>query len=210
MLDDRRIATVNKKYLFLRGKDYLDILLRSEKTVFSTKDIALLWQDTGTNAAQVRLNYYVKLGKLIRIKRGLYAKDKNYSKYELATNILRPCYISFETVLGASGVTFQYYGQIFVASYLKRELVCDGQRYEFRKINKIILTNPKGIDYDKEYSIASKERAFLDTIYRSKRYYFDNLSILDWDKVFEILPIYNNKNMIKKVQNYYHNYKEKQ
>ena len=197
-------------YKTTKKGDYLDILLRSEKTVFSTKDIALLWQDTGTNAAQVRLNYYVKLGKLIRIRRGLYAKDKNYSKYELATNILRPCYISFETVLGASGVTFQYYGQIFVASYLKRELVCDGQRYEFRKINKIILTNPKGIDYDKEYSIASKERAFLDTIYRSKRYYFDNLSILDWDKVFEILPIYNNKNMIKKVQNYYHNYKEKQ
>src|SRR3989344_6266680 len=116
-------------YKTTKKGDYLDILLRSEKTVFSTKDIALLWQDTGTNAAQVRLNYYVKLGKLIRIKRGLYAKDKNYSKYELATNILRPCYISFETVLGASGVTFQYYGQIFVASYLKRELVCDGQRY---------------------------------------------------------------------------------
>lgn len=187
--------------------EYLDTLLRSRKTIFSAKDVALLWGEAGGGASQVRLNYYVKAGKLTRIRRGMYAKDKNYDKYEFATNILRPSYISFETVLGSAGMTFQYYSQIFVASYVKRDIKCDGQEYTFRKINKKILINPAGIDQDREYSIASKERAFLDTIYRSKNYHFDNLSPLDWDKVFEIVPIYNNKKMSKKVQKYYEYYK---
>ena len=187
--------------------EYLDILLRSKKTIFSTKDVALLWGEAGGGASQVRLNYYVNAGKLIRIRRGLYAKDKNYDKYEFAVNILRPSYISFETVLGSAGMTFQHYSQIFIASYVKRDIVCDGQEYTFRKINKTILINPAGIDQDREYSIASKERAFLDTIYRSKNYYFDNLSPLDWNKVFEIVPIYNNKKMSKKVKKYYEDYK---
>jgi len=187
--------------------EYLDILLRSKNSVFSTKDIALLWRETQTDTAQVRLNYYVKAGKLIRIRRGIYAKDKNYDKYEFATKIFRPSYVSFETVLSTSGMTFQYYGNIFIASYIKREIKCDGQTYSFVKMKDTILSNPKGIDQTGEYAIASKERAFLDTIYRSKKYYIDNLSPLDWDKVFEILPIYNNKKMAKTVQKYYQNYK---
>ena len=111
--------------------EYLDILLRSKNSVFSTKDVALLWRETQTGAAQVRLNYYVKTGKLIRVRRGIYVKDKNYDKYEFATKIFRPSYVSFETVLGASGMTFQYYGNIFIASYIKREIRCDGQTYSF-------------------------------------------------------------------------------
>lgn len=193
-------------YKTVKKGDYLDALLRSKKTIFSTKDVALLWGDAQMSAAEVRLNYYVKSGKLIRIRRGLYAKDKNYDKYELATNILRPSYVSFETVLGAAGITFQHYGQIFVASYVKRDLMCDGQKYSFRTIKNTVLGNPKGIDQSGEYSIASKERAFLDTIYRSKDYHFDNLSPLDFDKVFEILPIYENNKMAKKVKEYYDHY----
>jgi len=186
---------------------YLDILLRLKKTVFSTKDVALLWGDANMSAAKVRLNYYVKRGKLIRLRRGIYAKDKDYDKYELATNILKPSYISFETVLGAVGMTFQFYSQIFVASYVKRDLICNDQLYSFRTIKNSVLINPKGIDRDREYSIASKERAFLDTIYRSKDYHFDNLSPLNWDKVFELLQIYENKKMEKKVKEYYEDYK---
>jgi predicted transcriptional regulator of viral defense system len=149
----------------------------------------------------------VKTGKLIRVRRGVYAKDKNYDKYEFATKILRPSYISFESVLGVAGMTFQYYSQIFVASYAKRELVCDGQIYSFKKMKDSILNNPAGIDQAGEYAIASKERAFLDSIYKNKKYYFDNLAPLDWDKVFEILPIYSNKKMAKKVQEYYDRYR---
>jgi len=194
----------------LKKGEYLDTLLRSKKTIFSTKDVVLLWKSDKMGAVQVRLNYYVKKGKLIRLRRGIYAKDKNYDKYELATNMLRPSYVSFETVLGSSGITFQYYEQIFIASYVKRDIVCNGQEYSFRTIKKNILINPKGIDQNGEYSIATKERAFLDTIYRSKDYHFDNLDALDWDKVYEILPIYESKKIDKKVKEYYEYFKSNQ
>lgn len=189
--------------------DYISTILRSKKTVFSFKDIALLWGDSG-NAARVRVNYYLKNGDLYRIRQGLYAKDKNYDKFELATRVFTPAYVSFETVLGQAGITFQYYGQIFIASYLTREITVDGQTYSFRKIKDIVLTNKAGLENKGEYLMASKERAFLDTIYINKDYHFDNLSPLDWDKVFEMLPIYENKRMAKRVKEFFEHFKSNQ
>jgi len=193
----------------MKKGDYISTILRSKKTVFSFKDIALLWGDSG-GAARVRVNYYVKNGDLYRIRKGIYAKDKNYDKFELATRIFTPSYVSFETVLGQVGITFQYYSQIFVASYLTREITCNGQIYSFRKIKDLVLTNKTGIKNKGEYSMATKERAFLDTIYIRKDYHFDNLSPLDWDKVFEMLPVYNNQRMAKKVKEFYKHFKSNQ
>lgn len=190
--------------------EYLDILLRSSKTIFSNKDVALMWGEEADGSVRVRLNYYVKAKKLIRVHRGLYAKDKNYNRYELATRINTPSYISFETVLGSSGMTFQYYGNIFVASYIKRNMEVDGQRIEFVRMKDYVLSNTLGIENSDGYARATKERAYLDRIYVSKKYYIDNESPIDWDKVFEILPIYHNKRMEKTVKRYYDKFKKLQ
>ena len=187
--------------------DYLDILLRSPQTVFSTKDAALLWSEDRSATITNRLNKYVKAGKLIRVRRGFYVKDKNYDRFELATRIYTPSYISFETVLTRSGINFQYYGNIFVATYVTREITVDGQRISFVRMKDYVLTNTAGIDHTDGYAKATKERAFLDRIYMSKDYHFDNLDVLDWDKVFEMIPIYHNKKMYKKVQKYFDYYK---
>lgn len=186
-------------YIMKKG-EYISAILRSKKTVFTFKDIVLLWGEAGTKATRVRINYYVKRGKLHRIRRGVYAKDKNYDKLELATRIFTPSYVSFETVLAQAGINFQYYNQIFVASYLTRDIVCDGQKYSFRKIKDTILSNKDGIDVKSDRSIATKERAFLDILYIHKDYHFDNLASLDWSKVFDLLPMYKNKRMVKKVK----------
>ncbi len=188
----------------MKKGDYISTILRSKQTVFSVNEIMLLWGETTSGAARVRINYYAKSGDLYRIRRGFYAKDKNYDKFELATKIFAPSYVSFETVLGRVGVTFQYYGQIFIASNLTREIKSDGQTYAYRKIKDAILTNHLGINNKDNYSIASAERAFLDLVYLNTDYHFDNLSILNWDKVFEIIPIYGgNKRMVKSVKKYY-------
>ena len=135
----------------LKKGEYLDTLLRSNKTIFSTKDVALLWGGEGEAAARVRLSYYVRAGKLIRVHRGLYAKDKNYDKFELATKIYTPSYISFETVLAKTGVVFQFYGQIFIASYVTREIIADGQTYSYKRIKDSILTSPVGVELKGNY-----------------------------------------------------------
>ncbi|EKD42930.1 MAG: hypothetical protein ACD_72C00530G0002 [uncultured bacterium] len=187
---------------------YIEILLRSPKTVFSIKDIALLWGEPGKVNVRVRLSNYVKNGKLIRIHHGIYAKDKNYNRFELATRIYTPSYISFETVLTRTGINFQYYGNIFVASYVTREIEVGGQKISFIRMKDYVLSNTIGIEHANDVSTATKERAFLDRIYISKDYHFDHLDVLDWDKVFEILPIYRNQRMNKKVQEYFKHYKE--
>lgn len=185
-------------------KDYLLDLMRSKKTVFTFKDLILLWGVSDVNFVKKKIHRYVKAGKMNSIRRGMYSKDTEYNVYELATKIYTPSYVSFETVLGAAGITFQLYGQIFVASYTTKEIECDGQKYSFKKIQDTILTNHIGIEHRENYSIASPERAFLDVIYLNKDYHFDNTSSLDWEKVYEILPIYGgNKRMANRVTMYH-------
>lgn len=197
---------------YMHGKptkgQYLEVLLRCPKTILSTKDIALLWKEQTEASLRVRLSQYVKKGKLIRLHRGIYAKDKNYNRFELATRIYTPAYISFETVLTRTGINFQYYSNIFVATYTTREIEIDNQRISFVKMKSSVLTNTIGIKHVDDVAIATKERAFLDRIYVSKDYHFDYLDVLDWKKVFEILPIYCNKRMDKKVHEYFKHYKE--
>jgi len=190
--------------------EYLEVLLRSPQTIFSSKDVALMWGEESENIIKNRLNKYVKSEKLFKVRRGLFAKDKNYNRYELATRINTPSYISFETVLGSSGMTFQYYGNIFVASYIKRNMEVDGQKIEFVRMKDYVLSNTLGIKNSDGYARATKERAYLDRIYVSKKYYIDNESPIDWQKVFEILPIYHNKRMEKTVKKYYDKFKKQQ
>lgn len=184
----------------MKKGDYLSTILKAPQTVFSFKDISLLWGDSSSNA-QSRISYYIKNEDIYHICRGFYAKDKNYNKYELATKLYTPAYISFETVLAKAGVVFQYYNQIFIASYLTREVMVDGQLFSYRKIKDFLLTNNKGIENKENHSVASPEKAFLDTLYLNKEYYFDNPFSLNKDKVYEILPIYKNKRMEKAVNN---------
>lgn len=184
----------------MKKGDFLSKLLRSDKTVFSFSDIILSWKEMDTSSAIARVSYYVKNNQLIRLRRGLYAKDNSYDKNELATKIYIPSYISFETVLRNAGAIFQWYDSIFVASYKTKVIEADGQKYCFRTIKPEILTNSLGIVNMGNYHIASPERALLDILYLNKDYYFDSLSIFNWEKVYEILPMYRNKRIVKKVK----------
>jgi len=186
-----------------KEKNLLSSILRFPNSVVTFKDISLIWRDTRKQSIASSVAYYVKKGELYSLRRGIYAKDKNYNKFELATRIYTPSYISFETVLAKAGVIFQYYGQIFIASYQSREISCDGQKYVFRKVKDSILTNQNGIENKDGFSIASPERAFLDVAYLNTDYHFDNMSPLNWKKVFSLLPLYNNKELKKRVE-FYH------
>ena len=180
--------------------------MKSPKSVLSLNDIVLLWGEGG-DKVKSRINYYVKNGDLVRLRKGIYAKDRRYDKFELAVKIFTPSYISFESVLAQEGIIFQYTKEITLASYLSRTIKCDGQIYRYRKIKEEILLNKKGLIEKRGYWIASKERAFLDTLYLFKNFYFDDLSSLNWQKVEEILPIYSNKRMEKEIAVYKNKFK---
>ncbi len=209
LLLERYLNTLSRPKMdkVLTKGEFLGAILRSPNTVFSTKDVALLWNEDDKSVITDRLKRYVQAEKLIRVRRGLYAKDKNYNRFELATRIYTPSYVSFETVLTREGVSFQYYGNIFVASYINREITIGDQRITFIRMKDYVLSNTLGIESKAGYSIATKERAFLDRIYVSKDYHFDNIASLDWSKVFAIAPIYHNKRLEKKIKEYFKAFK---
>ena len=185
-------------------------ILRSKSTVLSFKEILVASGEEKPNLLKRRLNYYVQKGELYPIRRGLYAKDRNYDRLELATKIFIPSYISFETILVECGIIFQHYNKIFIATYQTKEIVCDDQLYFFRKIKDSILTDNAGVKNRGNYFAATKERAFLDMLYLHKDYYFDNLYPLDLSKIHTLLAIYNNKRMVQRVNSYFKNFEAKE
>ena len=180
-------------------------LHKSNNTVFTARGIALLLGETDTDIVKSKINYYVKRGEIIALRRGIYAKDPKYNEFELATKVYSPSYIGFETVLGTSGVTFQYDSRIFVASYLSREIKVKGIGIFYKQLKKEILLNPIGITYKDGVPWASIERAFMDKIYLNPKQYFDNLSPIDWQKCENLLPVYGGAIKIDTIKSYANN-----
>ena len=177
-------------------------LYESPKTILTIKDIALIWEETNTVNLLSKIKYYAKQGSLIRLTRGVFAKSKDYDVKELATSIYTPSYISFETVLREAGIIFQHHDSIFVAGPYPITKKIGNQTITFRKLKDSVLYSALGIKNENNYSIATPERAFLDTIYLSPKFYFDNLRSINWEQCFELAKIYDNKQLIKRVTKY--------
>ena len=178
------------------------MLYASPKTILTTKDIALIWGETNTVNLLSKIKYYAKQGSLIRLTRGVFAKNKEYEAKELATSIYTPSYVSFETVLREAGIIFQHHDTVFVAGPYPTTKKIDNHTITFRKLKDSILYNNKGVKQEKNYSIAMPERAFLDTIYLSPKFYFDNLNAINWEFCAELVKIYDNKQLVKRLNTY--------
>lgn len=184
------------------AKDFLLELYKRPATVFTLREISLIFPQIPYRNLKSRLHYAVSVGKLQKLRKGVYVKD-NFEPLELANKIYTPSYISLETVLVKEGIVFQKYVTIFVASYLTRRIKVGNQEIFYRKIKNAVLLNNLGIEEEGNYALASKERAFLDAIFLYRDYHFDNLKPLDWEKVREMSLIYASKALEKRVAEYY-------
>lgn len=187
-------------------KDIIFELYQKNGTVFTFNEISLYFPQIKKQSLKDRLKYAVKKQKILRLRKGIYAK-KLYHPFELATKIYKPSYISLETVLQINGVIFQESSLITVVSYVSRKVNVDKNSLVFRKIKDGILINKKGITLKDNYFIAEKERAFLDAVFLYKDFHFDNLKPLNWEIVFDFLDIYQSKALKKRVNDYYQIFK---
>lgn len=183
-------------------------IYQSPKTVLTTADIAVLWNETKASNLYAKIHYYVKRHSLLRLRRGIFAKNKNFNPKELATKIFTPAYVSFETALREAGIIFQHYESIFVASYTTTSVKVGNVSIGIRKIKDEVLYNAAGVVMKNNFSQATSERAFLDMIYLYPRYYFDNLDDLNWDTCQELVKIYDNKQLRKRLALYQKKYAE--
>lgn len=170
-------------------KNYRQEIYSSQRTVFGLRDIGILTNERNANNLKAKVNYYVSRKVIRAVRRGIYVKEP-YSVEELACRIYTPSYISLESVLQRSGVVFQYSSVITAVSYLSRSIVVDENELAYRKIKNAVLVNNRGIVREGNVSMAIPERAFLDRLYLSKNYYFDNLGVLDWSTVEGLLDMY--------------------
>lgn len=177
-------------------------LYQVSATVFRPTDLALLFNNPNNQNLKAQINYYVKKGVLLSPRRGIYTKTQ-YDKLELATKIFSPSYISLQTVLLKESIIFQPYETIFCVSYLTRLVKIDGLTIQYRKVKNEVLLNPKGITREENYSLASKERAFLDSLYFYGDYYVDNPDALDRKLIKDLLPLYGQKTMYQKAKGTY-------
>jgi hypothetical protein len=180
-------------------------IYQSNRTVFRLNEIAMISGESDFKSLNQKLNYYVRTGKLQNPRKGIYAKP-GYNHEELACSVYTPSYISLEYVLQKSGVIFQYDSRITVISYLSRSIEIEGQVYQFRKLNELLLVNTSGIERKQNHvNIATAERAFLDLLYLDPNYYFDNLNPLNKEKVGKLLSVYQSKALTDRANKLYKN-----
>lgn len=197
------ICIIFAKLGFDMGEKSILKIYKDSRTVFSFNELALLLNCPDSIILSKRMNYYVKTNQLLNIRKGFYAKE-NFNKEEFVCKLFKPSYLSLETVLQKEAVIFQYSNKLTAISHLSRSISIKKNteiEISYRKIKNNILINTTGIERKKNgINKATKERAFLDTLYLSKDYYFDNLKELNKDKITELLKIYKSKALQKRVE----------
>lgn len=170
-------------------------LYKSKKTVFSVKDLVLIWKINNPYYLKTKVNRLIKSGQLYFIRKGFYALDENYNKVELANKMVTPSYVGLYSVLNWEGTNFQYDSRIYSVSEESRTIYVGDQGYVYRKIKKQALLNPVGLQFTGDKTIATKERAIVDMLYLEPDFYFDKLINVDWKLCFQIAKMYKNKRL---------------
>ena len=179
----------------------LDILHKSGRTVFSTNELMLFWNIENKKILYTQIARAKDGGFLENIQRGLYAiKGVEIDKLELAGNLKKNSYISFETVLAKESVINQWYGTYFVASDRQWEVENKFGRFNYRYLPEDILNNRLGIHNTGAYFIASPERAICDYFYKVGFQQLDDLDYVDKKELLKISKIYSSKRLENDIQ----------
>lgn len=175
-------------------------LYQSDKTVFTISDLRIIWAEQNPDALKASVKYFVDTGKLQRLKKGIYALPSGYKIFELAQKLVSPSYISLETALQKHGVIFQYSSAITSMAPYSRPFTIKKQKFQYHAIKKEILLNPSGVIKEKNYLMASAERAICDFVYLYGLSHFDNLRGLSDEVLRDISRIYGKKSVEKNVE----------
>lgn len=179
-------------------------LYKWQQTVFNFSDLENIFGIRNIQVLKNKIQFLKKKWILISPRRGIYVvKDKLVNSFELANKIYSPSYVSFYSALYHHKMIFQYPQEVYLA--YKKTLFQDLWiiQLQLKTLKTSILLNPSGIIHNGLYSLASAERAFLDTLYLYGEIHFDSLDMIDLDKIKNILPIYQSKILEKRALSYF-------
>ena len=165
----------------------LEILLKQDRKLFHTADLALLWEMPNRNSLYMAIYRMVKRGVLFPVHRGFYSvvPISTLSEISLGASFLhRYCYLSTETVLSQKGIILQAVYKTTFVSDVSKSFTIGGKQFLARIAKSSVLHNTTGI-YQSDIGVlcADVDRAVADMLYFQPNYHFDNAANIDWDKV---------------------------
>jgi len=177
-------------------------LLKSKQSVFSVRDLSQFIRHSSDAYLRNRISFYEKKWILYSVARGIYTTRETCDRFELANKIYSPSYISFFSALYHHGVIFQYQRDVYIAYRKTDTKKLQDFSIILKTLKSDLLFNPEWILIQEFYSIATKERAFLDTLYLFGETYFDNLDSMNWGYIQKLVKIYDSPRLEKLVQTY--------
>jgi len=185
------------------------LLNKTNQKIFSTQDLAVIWQEADKRKLLESIKYYLRTKQIYQVSRGIYSTEKYNAKdieenielsFKIAQRISPNSYISLYTAMKYHGLIFQYYEDIYSIGErnIKREIF--NKNFIYKTMKDDIFRSDIGILEKKGYRIAGKERSFCDSLYLFPNIGVDNIDILDKDMVWKISKIYENKSLNRRIK----------
>lgn len=179
---------------------FIEKLSSVPKTYFSIRDLEKFYSGPKDDL-KVVLHRLVKQKKMRRLLRGYYTLDASYVDWEqLACELVKPSYISFEYALYRHGFINQIPARITLTTTKKRrEFQLPEQILEYSHINPKLYF---GYKIEGNFLIAEREKALLDALYlislKKRHLSLDSLNLTNLDrKIFsqwlKKFPVYTQK-----------------
>jgi len=178
----------------------IEKLAISGKKVFTTNDLAVIWQISERRKLIELIKYYLREKRLIHIHKGIYAYGQDYSPSDIAQKLVPMSYISLYTTSQMHGLTFQFYSSIFCMSLKSKKYQIGEQNYVYHKVKEMVFYNQAGLIDNGGYIIADKERTICDCLYVFPGFSFDNLLGVDKKKLTMLSKLYKNKRLERDIR----------
>jgi predicted transcriptional regulator of viral defense system len=149
---------------------YDDLLSRVETPYVYTYQVHRLYPDEPDVSVRIQLSRWVKAGRLLRLKRGLYLfPNRPVDKLAVSRLLYQPSYISLETALNNFGITPDIPAMVTAITTTTPNLFATSiGQFSYSKVNRNLYfgfvqqTDPlSGLPY----SVAEPEKAVLDWTY---------------------------------------------
>lgn len=178
----------------------IERLALSGKKVFTTEDLAVIWQIPQRRRLIELIKYYLREERLNSIYKGIYAYGDDYTPFDIAQKLVPLSYLSLYTTSQMHGLTFQYYETIYSLSLKSKKYKLGNQGYVYHRVKEPVFYDQLGLVSNGRYTIADKERTITDCLYVFPNFAFDNLGAVDKEKLVALSKIYNNKMLEKRVK----------
>jgi len=167
----------------------IGLLLRQERKLFHTQDLAILWGIENKNTLYTAIKRYLEKGILIPIQKGFYSTLPLNQIEPLELGVVfvhRYAYETTESVLVKEGVINQSIPYLTLVADISKKFKVAGNLFLVRKLQEKFLFQTAGIIKEGDFLRANRERAVADLLYFNPFYHFDNRQLVDWKAVAAI------------------------